>query len=83
MSICNQGDDAYDKTLTADVERAAECCCNLGIKLNHKILLLCKLLVAALDLLGDPLPQVVTNDGVDHVDDPLSRKLGYVSFIDM
>ena len=81
ISICNQGDDAYNKTLTADVERAAESSCDLGVKLNHEILLLCKLLVAALDLLRDPLPQVVTNDRVDHIDDPLSRKLGDVSFV--
>ena len=81
MSFCNRGDDADNKTLTADVERAAECSCNLGVKLNHEFLLLCKLLIATLDLLRDPLPQVVTNDRVDHIDDPLSWKLGDVSFV--
>ena len=81
MSGWGRNDDTNDKVLTADVERASESCCDLWVELDHELLLLGKLLVAALDLLRDPLPQVVADDGVDHVDDPLARELGDVASV--
>ena len=81
MSGWGRNDDTNDKVLTADVERAAERRRDLRVELDHELLLLCKLFVATLDLLRDPLPQVFTNNGVNHVDDPLSRKLGDVASV--
>ena len=74
----NLNDTTNNKLLTTDVERAAKSCSNFRIKFNHQLLLLCKLFIANFDLLRDPLPQVIPNDRVDHVNDPLSWKLGNI-----
>ena len=39
------------QVLTADVDRAAESCCDLWVELDHEVLLFCELFVAAFDLL--------------------------------
>ena len=67
--------------LTADVEGVTEGRGNLRVELNHEILLRRKLIVTILDLLGDPLSQVIAHDRVDYVDDPLPWKLGNVSLV--
>ena len=67
--------------LTADIGRATKCCCNLWVKVYHEVTLLSNLVIAILNLLRDPLSEVVTTQGVDHVNDPLSRQLGYITLI--
>ena len=66
-------------TLTADVDRFTERSCDLWVKVDHEVAFLCNLFIAILDLLRDPLSEVVTSKRVDHVDDPLTRKLGHVA----
>ena len=67
--------------LTADIDGAAKSCSYLRVELDHEVALLRDLLVAILDLLGDPRTELVANDGVDQVDDPLPRQLGHVSLV--
>ena len=51
------------------------------VELDHKILLLCHVIVAMLDQLGDPAAELVTHDRVNDVDEPLPRKARYVALV--
>ena len=68
-------------TLTADINRITERSCDLWVKVDHKVAFLCNLVIAIFHLLGYPLSKVVASKRVDHIYDPLARKLGYVSLI--
>ena len=68
-----------DRILTADVSRVAKCGGNVGIKVDHEITLFSKPIVAVFDLLRDPLPEVVTAEGIDDIDHPLPRQLMHIS----
>ena len=52
--------DEFER-LTADVKRVAEGCSDLGVELDHKIVLLGDVIVALLDQLRDPLSERITN----------------------
>ena len=67
--------------LTADVDRAAEGLGDLRVELNHEVSLVRELVVALLDCRGDPLPERLADDRVDHVDDPLPRQLSQVALV--
>ena len=47
--------------LTADVKRVAKGCRNLGVELNHKIVLLGDVIIALLNQLSDPLSERLAN----------------------
>ena len=68
-----------DRILTADVSRVAKCGGNVRIKVDHEITLFGKPVVAVFDLLRDPLPEVVTAEGIDDIDDPLPRQFMHIS----
>ena len=68
-------------TLTADINRITERSCDLWVKVNHKVAFLRNLVIAIFHLLGYPLSEVVTSKRIDHVYDPLTRKLGYITLI--
>ena len=68
-----------DCILTADVSRVAKCGGNVRIKVDHEITLFGKPIVAVFDLLRDPLPEVVTAEGIDDIDDPLPWQLIHIS----
>ena len=57
--------------LTADIVRATKGCGDFGIKFYHEIVLFREVIVAILNLVGYPLSEVVSNDRIYHVDDPL------------
>lgn len=57
--------------LTTDVVRATKGGGDFGIELNHEIVLFSEVIVAVLDLIGNPLSEVVSNNRIYHVDDPL------------
>ena len=67
--------------LTADIDGVAEGSGNLRIELDHEVVLLGKVHVAASDHIGDPKSEVLTNEGVDNVDDPLPRQPRDVTFV--
>ena len=70
-----------DDSLTADVGRVGKRCGNLWIEVDHKVTLLRKLLVAVFDLLRDPLSEVVAEQRIDHINDPLPRQLDDISLL--
>ena len=70
-----------DDSLTADVGRVGKGCGNLWIEVDHKVTLLRKLLVAVFDLLRDPLSEVVAEQRIDHINDPLPWQLDDISFL--
>ena len=49
-----------ENVLTADVSGVAKCCSNLWVHCDHKVTLLCKLIIAILHLLRHPLSKAVT-----------------------
>ena len=57
--------------LTADIVRVTKGCGDFRIKFYHKIVLFREVIVAILNLVGYPLSEVVSNDRIYHVDDPL------------
>ena len=60
--------------LTADIHGVAEGSGNLRIELDHEVVLLGEVHVAASDHIGDPKSELLSDEGVDHVDDPLPRQ---------
>ena len=67
--------------LTADIERASESCSDFWVKFDHEILIFSELIIAILNFLGHPLPEVVTYDRVDDIDKPLPRNFMQVPII--
>ena len=67
--------------LTADVYRVTKCGSNIRVELNHKVSLLSNSIVSIFNLLRDPCSEVVASKRIDHVDQPLARKLGYISLV--
>ena len=59
----------------------AKCCSNLWIQVDHEVTFLCKLIITILDLLTDPLSEIIGTQRVYHVDKPLPRQLGHISFV--
>ena len=66
--------------LTANVDGAAECCSNLWVEFNHEITFIRNLIIAFLALSRYPFAELITNERVDHVDDPLAWQFIEVSF---
>ena len=67
--------------LTADICRVAKRGSNIWVELNHKVTLLSNSVVSIFDLLRYPGSEVVASKRIDHVDQPLARKLGYISLV--
>ena len=65
--------------LTADLTRLSEGSCNLGVELDVEVVVVSELLVALIDLVSDPIGERSTNNGVQNVDHPLTRKFANVS----
>ena len=57
--------------LTADIVRVTKGGGDFGIKFYHEIVLFREVIVAILNLVGHPLSEVVSNDRIYYVDDPL------------
>lgn len=67
--------------LTADVDRVPECGGDLRIELDNEVALLGHIVVAPLDKFRHPCTEGFAYEGVDHVDDPLSRQSVDISII--
>ena len=68
-------------SLTADIDRSLESFGNSRIQLDHEIILRCDHIVALLDRLRYPFSEWIANKCVDHVGNPLSWQLAYVTII--
>ena len=69
------------RILTADIGRLLECLGNRWIQLDYKILLESDIIIALLDLAGDPSPERITQQRVNHVDNELTRQLVPIALI--
>ena len=70
-----------DYLLTADVDWSLESLGNSRIQFDHEIILRCDHIVALLDHLGYPFSKGIANKCVDHIGNPLSWQLAYVTLI--
>ena len=66
---------------TAYVHGVAECSSNLWVKFDHEITFVRDLIVTSLYKLRYPHTEIISDDGVDDIDDPLSWKLDSVSLV--
>ena len=69
------------RILTADIGRLLECLGNRWIQLDYEILLESDIIIALLDLAGDPAPERITQQRVNHVDNELTRQLVPIALI--
>jgi len=67
--------------LTTDIDRFMECLCDLWVKLDYKVLFESHLIIALLDLLRDPSSEGITQEGVDHIDNELSRQFMPITLV--
>ena len=71
---------ANEKELTGDSSGCLPGCHDLGVHGDHQVAILDHLLVSLLDLGHHPVGEVIPDQGVGHVDDPLFRELDELSF---
>lgn len=67
--------------LTADVERLAKRGRDFRIKFNHEIVLFCEVIVSALYLIEHPSSEFISDNRIDHVDNPLPWQLHDVTIV--
>ena len=65
--------------LTADVHRVMKGSCDFRIHVDEQVLLFGKLVVAGCNLCFDPGAELLTNDGVGDIDEPLPWDLVHVT----
>ena len=67
--------------LTTNVERIFEGFCYLRIKFNDQVVLGSNSAISISDYIGNPLPEVITDNCVNDIDNPLSRELANITLI--
>ena len=67
--------------LTADIDASVKCLGNLRIHLYEQLLLLSDLFVAPSYFFLHPITERLSNDCVDHVDEPLTRDFVHVAIV--
>ena len=67
--------------LTADIDTSVECLCDLRVHLYEQLLLLCDLFVAQNYFFLHPITERLSNDCVDHVDEPLTWDFVHVTIV--
>ena len=69
------------RALTANIGRLLECLGNRWIQLDYEIFLKSELIIAFLDLAGNPSPERIAQQRVNHVDNELTRQLVPIALI--
>ena len=67
--------------LTTNVERIFEGFCYLRIKFNYQVVLWSNSAISFSDHIRDPLPEIITDNCVNDIDNPLSRELPNITLI--
>ena len=67
--------------LTADIDARVECLSNLRVHLYEQLLFLSDLVVAQSDFFLHPITERLSNDCVDHVDEPLTWDFVHVTIV--
>ena len=67
--------------LTTDIDASVECLGDLRVHLYEQLLLLGDLFVAQSDFFLHPITERLSNDCVDHVDEPLTWDFVHVTIV--